>query len=246
MPETAKFHLDWWLTAAEKCPVAVAFINVDGRYAWTNPAFSKLLGWSKAEIVGKHWTDITPLTEIGEGQQTELRGRLGEQLEVFETKHLKTKAGAESLVSIYAHRFPPYGEYQGWIMFITDAGATRESVDQLRQEYVRIKGMVDGISAARDRDQEERRTALREVIEEQRATKERIDELMNSLLTSNGNNKSSVSIGGDYAGRDKTNTPTTVLIWMIIAVMALGLAAMGAKLIMGHNENNRPQITVEP
>ena len=246
MPNSADFHLEWWMTAADKCPVAVAFINEHGNYSWTNLAFSKLLGWSKTEILGKHWTELTPLTEIGEGQESELRGRLGELQEVFETKTLKTKVGTECLVSIYAHRFPSYGEYQGWIMFITDAGATKESVDALRREYVKLKGIVEGIQTTRDQCQVVHAAILREVVEEQKGTSDRLDELLQNLAVKNSNgNGNRVNIGGDYSGRDKTNTPVVVLLWVVVAVMALGLTAMGAKLMISH-ENNRPNVTVEP
>lgn len=244
MPETAKFHLDWWLTAADKCPVAVAFINTDGNYAWTNPAFSKLLGWSKTEILGKHWTELTPLTEIGEGQESELRGRLGELQEVFETKTLKTKAGLEHLVSIYAHRFPPYGDYQGWIMFITDAGASKESIDSLRREYIKLKGIVEGIQTARDQCQVVHAASLQKVIEEQKGISDRLDGLLQSLATRNGNGNR-VNIGGDYSGRDKTNTPTVVLMWVVIAAVCLGVASMGSRLLIRMQEHG-PDVTVEP
>lgn len=247
MPNSMNFHLDWWMTAADKCPVAVAFINEHGNYSWTNLAFSKLLGWSKAEILGKHWTELTPLTEIGEGQESELRGRSGELQEVFETKTLKTKVGTECLVSIYAHRFPPYGEYQGWIMFITDAGATKESVDALRREYVKLKGIVEGIQTTRDQCQVVHAAILQKVIEEQKGTSERLDELLQNLAVKNSNgngNGNRVNIGGDYSGRDKTNTPTIVLMWVVIAAVCLGVASMGARLMI-RLQDNGPNVTVE-
>ena len=69
---------------------------------------------------------------------------------------------------------------------------------------------------------------------------------MQNLAVKNSNgNGNRVNIGGDYSGRDKTNTPVVVLLWVVVAVMALGLTAMGAKLMISH-ENNRPNVTVEP
>jgi hypothetical protein len=73
--------------------------------------------------------------------------------------------------------------------------------------------------------------------------KQQVNQLTNSLLNRNGNGRSSVNIGGDYAGRDKTNVPTVVLLWIVIAVMALGLAGMGAKLVLTPTPNTNIQVT---
>lgn len=244
MSGTANFHLDWWITAADRCPIAVAFIDAKGEYAWTNPAFSKLLGWSRTEILGKHWSEITPLAEIGEGQETERKTRLGEQTEIYETKTLRTKAGLETLVSIYAHRFPPYGDFQGWIMFLTDATATKDSVDKLRDQYNRIKGQIDLMQTTSQNCQASCAEKIEETRDKQEEMAVELRNLTNHLLNRSGDGNK-VSIGGDYSGRDKTNTPTVVLMWVIIAAVCLGVASMGSRLIIRMQEHG-PNVTVEP
>lgn len=246
MPSRTSYDIEWWQEAAERCPVGVAFINANGEYGYVNAAFSKLLGWSRMETIGKHWRELTPLEEIGEGQLIELAGKSGELVECFETKHLKTKAGGELLVSVYAHRMPPHGDYRGWVMFVTDATGTREAVDKLRAEYLKLTGRIEGMQTDSIKCQAECLAEIKRAQDAAEKAARRIDEITEALISrpsNDGNNR--VSIGGDYSGRDKTNTPTMVLIWVVIAAMGLGLAAMGARLAVGV-QDGKPQVTVEP
>jgi PAS domain S-box-containing protein len=244
VPHATEYDLEWWQSAAERCPVAVAFVGADGRYGYVNATFSKLLGWSRMEVVGKHWSELTPLTEIGEGQLTEMAGRSGDLVECYETKRLKTKAGGETLVSLYAHRMPAHGAYKGWVMFITDATGTREAVESLKHEYLKLQGRFEHMQDESVKCQAACLAEIKRAQEVAADSKERLDELTNTLLGRNGNGNR-VSIGGDYSGRDKTNVPTMVLIWIVVAVMGLGLAAMGARLVAGM-QDGKPSVTVEP
>jgi PAS domain S-box-containing protein len=244
VPSRTSYDIEWWQEAAERCPVAVAFVNGDGRYGYVNAAFSKLLGWSRVEVVGKHWSDLTPLAEIGEGQLTELAGKAGTLVECYETKHLRTKAGGETLVSMYAHRMPAHGDYRGWVMFITDATGTREAVESLKSEYLKLQGRFEHMQDESVKCQAACLAEIKRAQEEARANTDRLNDLTEALIGRNGGG-SRVSIGGDYSGRDKTNAPTIVLVWVVVAAMALGLAAMGARLVAGMDDG-KPQVTVEP
>ena len=246
MPSRTTYDIEWWQEAAERCPVGVAFVNGDGKYGYVNAAFSKLLGWSRMETIGKHWRELTPLEEIGEGQLIELAGKSGELVECFETKHLKTKAGGELLVSVYAHRMPPHGDYRGWVMFVTDATGTREAVEKLRAEYLKLTGRIEGMQDDSIKCQAACLAEIKRAQDAAEATARRLDDITEALIARNGSGGGSrVSIGGDYSGRDKTNAPTIVLVWVVVAAMALGLAGMGARLVAGMDDG-KPQVTVEP
>lgn len=237
--------VEWWRAAAELAPDPVAFVHVDNTFAWVNQAWVRMVGYTPGELIGETWMKLTDAKDVGADMEEVAKVINGEQDCYYDFKFYRHKLTEDRIpVGIFVFRLPQSmcEKHEGYVVFARER-ASRTDLSDIRDEFAELKAAVE-IFRRRDADFTEMRSSLTTIADCHACMKRSIDEAardrkeiqatLNSVIAGGGKG---VTIGGDYSGRDKTNTPQTVLLWLIAAIAVIGALAMGGRLLIEHGNS---------
>jgi PAS domain S-box-containing protein len=136
-------HLRFQQILMDAIPIPVFFKDIDGKYLGCNEAFSKFLGRSKMEIVGKSVFDLSPkhLADIYHAKDIELLTRGG--IQTYESR-VRYADGTEHHVVFYKSTFPDVdGTVGGLIGIILDITDRTKSQIALQESEQRMRRIID-------------------------------------------------------------------------------------------------------
>lgn len=97
-------------------PFPLACVGLDDRFIWVNEAWSRLVGYSSAELKQKRWQDITKVEDVGGDQGSVKDIDAGTIEEYYLEKTYIRKNGAEIPIGLYVHRYPFQGDVECYIV----------------------------------------------------------------------------------------------------------------------------------
>lgn len=126
---------------ADSLPVLIAYVDVDGRYLFTNATYERWLGISREDCFGKHVRDV-----LGEGGFELLASRipnlLGGEPQSYETVLSHQKEGIRNVqVDCVPHRSSE-GKILGFYMLIADITPLKAIETALRAGEERLRSIV--------------------------------------------------------------------------------------------------------
>lgn len=133
-------QVDWWKDACEKNPDPIAFVDLDQRYIFCNNAWSKLTGYTEPELKQKKRSHITKSEDIGSDQSEIDNIVKGLKVEYYIEKTIIRKDKSEISVKLFVHRFPEYGEHEGYIIF--GKRVTSEDYEDLKSKFLDLHKTV--------------------------------------------------------------------------------------------------------
>lgn len=114
-------------------------IDKNQRLFFTNKQFAKTLGYTKEELLGKHWTTWFPKEEIPKIKKLALERRKKWQSSTYEAKYL-AKDGRKIPMLTSGTPLAKKGEpYKGSIGVITNITKQKETKAKLKESYKKLK-----------------------------------------------------------------------------------------------------------
>jgi PAS domain S-box-containing protein len=116
--------------------------DTQGIFTFANPAMEELLGYSREELIGLHWSAIIPEDER-ERVRRETAKRSQGIVSRYETAVL-SKEGQVIPVIVSARPLSEDGEFVGVLAAFTDITERKQAEEALRQSYVRLQRALEG------------------------------------------------------------------------------------------------------
>jgi PAS domain S-box-containing protein len=134
---------------------AILIEDTQGILIFANPAAEALLGYTHEELIGRHWTTITPKEQVETVQQETAKRSQG-IISRYETA-LRSKEGQVIPVIVSARPLFEGGKFVGILAAFTDITERKRAEEALRQSYVRLESTLEGtihvlVSAIERRD----------------------------------------------------------------------------------------------
>jgi len=104
--------------------------NAKGIITYVNPSFEKILGYSKGELIGKHWSVTIPEEQLARVTRKS-KTRRSRTLEKYETL-LQTKDGQKIQVLIHARSLFEKKKFVGVVSAITDISHLKKIQEELK------------------------------------------------------------------------------------------------------------------
>lgn len=118
--------------------------NAQGTFIFSNPAACMMLGYNEGELVGKHWSVITPTDQIKLVEAADRRRAEG-ITDLYELEVI-TKSGNRRTVIV--HGKPMYSadnRFSGTLAVITDITERKEIETALKRSEERYRSLVDNL-----------------------------------------------------------------------------------------------------
>lgn len=129
----SELNFQWWKIACERNPNPVCFVDVDNKFIFANKSFCELVGWSESDLKEKSWFEITKNEDIG-GDSSEVSAiKNGLKTEYYLEKTYIRKDKKEIDVCIYVHRYPEFGDHEGYIVFARKLSS--EEFENLKDKF---------------------------------------------------------------------------------------------------------------
>lgn len=219
--------IDWWKVACTASPTAIAFVSTSDRFKFANNAWCRLVGWSESELLQKRWQDITAVDDVGGDQGETEHVKDGDKAEYYLEKNYIRKDGTRTPIGLYVHRFPPYGDQKGYVVFAVPLGSAE--LRKLRAEFAALEQTVEKLEAGRLEVKE-----LQAKIAGQDAEIKTVWSTVHSMLgKSNITTHVGDHTGGDKSGRDKTINDTKIIA-IVALVLCISITAVVVALLGGN------------
>jgi diguanylate cyclase (GGDEF)-like protein/PAS domain S-box-containing protein len=146
--EANKAMADFIQVMIDIMPNPAFFKDTEGRYQGTNPAFERLLGKSKGELIGKAIGDVAPPEIVGKHQEHDQALLASPGHQVYEAP-LKAWDGEHQIIFIKTTYQQPDGRIAGIIGILKDITQrlrTEEELEQLRRfSESTVQTMTEGL-----------------------------------------------------------------------------------------------------
>jgi PAS domain S-box-containing protein len=130
-------------------PEAILRTDATGRIADVNPAFERMFGYLRAEVVGKRGTDLlVPPGLMAEGEQV-LRGSLEGGIAVVKTTRVRSD-GKELLVSVLGAPVVLDGRCEGAFGIYRDITQQQQTLDRLADAFIDLVETTSRAMASAD------------------------------------------------------------------------------------------------
>lgn len=130
----------------EEAPAGIGHASLVGKYLRVNDRLCEITGYSREELLERHWQEITHPDDIG-NHEGEVASVLSGQSNTYskEKRYLR-KDGEEIWVHLtVALVRDEDGKPSYFISIVTDLSATRRAQEQLELERNRLRTLIDGI-----------------------------------------------------------------------------------------------------
>lgn len=124
----------------EDAPVGCHFLNNDGLIVWANSTWSRMTGYAKNELFGKHYADLIHPSERGQAEERRLKKLSGEQIEsILERTYLHKNGSPLNIVSYDSTLEDEEGKVIGTRTILVDVSQRKK----LEQQVFELKRKED-------------------------------------------------------------------------------------------------------
>ena len=235
MPDRDDLQLEWWKLACGYNPDPISFVNVKSKFIFSNTAWCELVGWSESELREKTWMEITKHSDVG-GDQAEVDKLIsGEKKDYYIEKVYLRKDGSEVTVHLYVHRFPEYGDIEGFIVFARRRNS--KEYEDLKSRFFELHKTVL-LLQQNSLIYNSYSQKIEKIENELVFTKDILKVMMNK----NGNINIGDQTGGDHIGRDKIANQSKMMMFLagvcVFVTIALVVIVLGGQLNLRHNNSS--------
>jgi len=127
----------------ERLPESIIVYDMEGKAIFVNPAFEKIFGWSRDEVLGKKIDFVPPGREAETRSAVEKMRSAGHETLFFETRRL-TKNGDQ--IDVQLSTAPFYdgdGRHVGYIVILSDITERKKAEIAIKNSEQRLAQIID-------------------------------------------------------------------------------------------------------
>ncbi len=121
----------------------IAVDDTEGHYTFVNPAAASMLGYTQEELLGQHWTAVTPPDQQSSIQAVNERRACGESSR-YEVELVRKDGRRLSVLISGSPRFEE-GRFTGTLAVFVDITERKKAEKALQQAHARYRSLFDGV-----------------------------------------------------------------------------------------------------